>query len=37
MGAVNVGVAAYLAGIGVVLGLMCVYGSIKNKGRKSPN
>lgn len=28
-------VAAYLAGIGVVLGLMCIYGSIRNKGRKA--
>lgn len=35
MGSVNIGVAAYLAGIGIVLGILCVIGSIKNKGRKS--
>jgi len=33
MGAVNIGVAAYLAGIGVVLGILCVIGSVMNKGK----
>lgn len=37
MGTVNIGVAAYLAGIGIVLGILCVIGSIKNKGSRDAN
>ena len=33
MGTANLVVAGYLAGIGVILGILCVIGTIKNKGR----
>ena len=37
MGTANIAVAAYLAAIGIILGIICVVGAIKNKGRNTTN